>query len=532
MKTDRLTEEQLCKLIEKYNNDYWSTGVSEISDIKFDQLMRALAAINPHHPLLDRVSVLQVTSAKKVTHMKPMLSLDKIYTVDEMWKWMESKQRNEREIFIVQPKYDGASAEYFKHVLSTRGDGYVGSDISDKLPLIKFDAKSNFTTESLFPVEGEIVISDPDFQTIYLNKIKNTSGEFYKNSRNAVAGVLNTRDITELIRQHAVLTFVQYGKHEFCGTITELKAQWGMIVNTFTNLPYPQDGLVIKLNDGTYRESLGATAHHPRGQIALKSVNPYTETIITSVEYSPGKSALTPVANLVPVNLSGITVKRASLQNIQNIIDNDIRVGDIVTLERAGDVTPYISNVRPGVNRASTIATISHCPFCQTPVTKIGPNICCTNTQCVEVKIARLYSATRTLKINYLGKSNIRKLVTLLNVSCLSDILNLSFGSIISLEGYSTVSANKLLNEIEKAKKMPDYLLLAALNIPSIGINVAKLIMQRLTFAELRSCSIETLTTLPKIDKLRAQVLFSELQQQKLLIDELLYCVQLIQTKQ
>ena len=544
MDVTKLSEAQLVELIEKSNKQYWTDGVAEITDPQYDALKVALAVFNPRHPLLDKVDIPVVKSDKKVVHERPMLSLDKKYSKKEIFKWMRSVARTQAEIFVLQPKYDGISSRLiYGKTLATRGNGTLGEDITSKIPLITFITDvPNANRETMFmhgtpdpmqfktrEIDGEIVISDTDFQQIYLPKVRRPDGSAYKNSRNAVSGVMNTKDISSLQAQGARLTFVDYNCIRHYGTIAELETQWVSIINDFANLPFPQDGMVIKLVDANYCKDLGNTAHHPKWAMSFKFTNSNAESPLIDIVWSFGKMELTPVGVFKPIELGGVTIRRANLHNVGNLIDNDIQIGDIATIERAGDVIPDITSTRPGKVRKSAI--IYECPCCGTSLLFVGPHLYCPNKQCYAMKICRLTSAVEKLEIDYLGEKTIRKLVDNLSVSCLKDIFNLKLKSLISIDGFATTSANKLLNEIDKAKTMHDYQLLAALNIPTIGVTLGKVIMMYFTFSELRRATIDDLVLVPGIGNERAKVIVAELALQDTLITELLSCVTIKQTK-
>ena len=171
-------------------------------------------------------------------------------------------------------------------------------------------------------------------------------------------------DISDMRRQGAKLTLVDYEMISYPVKYSELEKRWPELLEKIENLPYPMDGIVIKLADEEYSESLGNTAHHPRGQIAFKFSGIRKETILKDVKWSFGKNCLTPVAKFEPVEIGGVTIQQASLHNAQNIIDKDIHINDRVVIERAGDVIPYIVSALPGKDRRDPM--ISECPNCRT----------------------------------------------------------------------------------------------------------------------------------------------------------------------
>ncbi len=520
-------EKELARLIEHHNRLYWEKGEPEISDEEYDGLMRRLEALNPDHPLLQAVLAPKVASKGKVRHAKPMLSLDKAYSLEEVLEWAGKYARSRDELFLVQPKYDGISANFADGVLSSRGDGVLGEDISDKIPLIELESKS-YTGSLDRPARGEIVIRDDDFKNLY-SKILKKDGKPYKNSRNAVAGIMGLKEIDDMRRQGAKLTLVDYEKVSYTVKFAEFAEKWTEILREVEALPYPMDGIVVKLADEAYRESLGATAHHPRGQIAFKFSGVRKKSKILNVEWSFGKNCLTPIAEIEPADIGGITIRHATLHNVKNIIDRDLQIGDTVTVERAGDVIPYIVESEPGENRRPCI--ISECPCCRSKLVREGPELRCVNPDCFETKLQRLLAAVKNIGIERLGEPNIRKMMNTLGVRTLRDIFNLSKDDILKLEGFKDKSAENLMSEIAAAKQVHDYEILAALNISGIGRNVAKMILGKYTLAELRKLSKEDLSSIHGIGPERAEAIFCELRTQSDFLDELLGCVKMTETK-
>lgn len=526
-RVEDLKEQQLAELIEHHNRQYWEKGEPEISDDRYDELLRALRKINPEHSLLELVGAPMVVGFGKVAHSKPMLSLDKAYSLDEVITWAEKYVRNETEELLIQPKYDGISANYDGRVLSTRGDGVTGENISDKIPLVELE-NQDYRGPLNRPARGEIVIRNDDFKTIY-SHITKKGGGTYKNSRNAVAGIMGLKDASDMIRQKARLTLVDYDKISYRIPYRELKERWHQIAAEIEELPYPMDGIVIKLADSEYSESLGTTAHHPRGQIAFKFSGIRRESKLLEVKWSFGKNCLTPVAVIEPVEIGGITIRHATLHNAQNIEDKDIHVGDTVVVERAGDVIPYIVEDIPGEHRVSVM--IDKCPCCEHELIRRGPELCCINSDCFETKLQQLCAAVRNIGIERLGEPNIRRMMQNLNVRSLKDIFNLKKVDILQLEGFKDKSASNLLKEIAAARDVNDYQLLAAMNIPNIGVNIAKMILAEYTLAELRELSVEELAKINGVGPERANAIYRELRSQTEFLDELLDAVRLKTSK-
>ncbi len=521
------SEEELVALIEKHNRLYWEEGAPEIADEEYDFLMRRLEELNPDHHLLLRVHAPVVATSGKVKHKKPMLSLDKAYSFEELMTWAGKYTRSDDELFSIQPKYDGISANFANGVLATRGDGEMGENVSDKIQLIELESE-NYKGPLNRPSRGEIIIRNDDFKTLY-SKIVKKDGKPYKNPRNAVAGIMGLKEIDRMVQQGAKLTFIDYNMVSYSVKYREFEEKWAEILEKIENLTYPMDGIVVKLADDEYSESLGETAHHPRGQIAFKFTGIRKETKLLDVDWSFGKNCLTPVALLEPVDIGGITIKHATLHNIQNIIDRDIHIGDTVTVERAGDVIPYIVESKPGIERSSCI--ISNCPSCDSKLQRDGPEIQCVNPECSETKVQRLLAAVRNIGIERLGEPNIRRMMETLNVYSLKDIFDLQVSDILKLEGFKEKSANNLYNEINSARDVNDFQVLASLNIRGIGKNVSKSILVNYNISELRELDTEGLSRIEGVGPERAEALYCELRKQSDSLDELISAVNLIQTK-
>jgi DNA ligase (NAD+) len=527
----RLDKAALVKLIEYHNRRYWEQGEPEISDDDYDHLMRALELIDPEHPLIGQVHAPVVASDGKVRHGSPMLSLAKVYSLEELLEWATKHARRDTEVFKIQPKYDGISANYVDGVLATRGDGVEGENISAKLPLIELET-TGYRGAVDRPVRGEIVIRDDVFKDKFSN-ISRKDGKFYKNSRNAVAGIMGLKDITGIQYQiehyKAFLTLVDYDMISYSVKFSELKERWPALVGEIEALPYPLDGIVIKLADSAYSQSLGVTAHHPRGQVAFKFSGIRKTAKLLDVKWSFGKNCLTPVARIEPVDIGGITIQNASLHNVQNIIDKDIQINDLVTVERAGDVIPYIVSAEPGEERRDCI--ISNCPCCGHELVRQGPELCCVNPECFETLVQRLTAAVRNIGVERLGEPNIRRMMQTLGVKSLKDIFSLTREDILKLEGFKDKSADNLLREIAGARKVADYNLLAALNIQGIGVNIARQLLNLFTLDELAAMDELELEKQNGIGPERARVLVRELRAQKAFIDELRSCVEVMDSK-
>ncbi len=523
-KVEELTLSQLEQLIEYHNDIYWNQGSREISDTEYDKLMRRLKELDASNPLLEKIGAPAVSAIGKVEYSKPLLSLDKAYSLGEVLDWAKKYARSEDELLLVEPKYDGISANFENGILSTRGDGFTGENISDKISLIELE-KKNYHGALQGSARGEILMRSDRFER-FRNNIQAKGGSRYKNSRNVLTGLMTlkeSKDIQQvefvMRRCDAFLTLADYELYSEQVLLKDLESEWESLLAEFEKLPYPMDGIVVKIADKEYREELGNTVHHPRGEIAFKFQNAKKISKLVNVEWSFGKNCLTPVAEIEPVELNGITIRHATLHNIQNIIDRDIQIGDTVTVERAGDVIPYISSSEPGENRIS--ALIDHCPCCGSLLERQGPEICCINPDCTETVLQRLLAAVKNLGIEELGEPTLRLLMQKFHIRSADGLFRLEKEDFLTLPGFQMLSASNLYSEIQSARKVDDFQLLAALNVPHIGPNIAKLILKEYTLDELEGLDEEHLSAIKGIGPERAKALLDALVHERELFNSL-----------
>ncbi len=537
---NNLTEDQLATEITKHNKLYWEESNPEISDIEYDLLIRRLEELNPNHKLLHTYFAPKIDisdsnrNSNIVISETKMISLEKTYFFDSAPKskkslmdWAKDRARNSNELFLIQPKYDGISAYYDGNILATRGQGTSDQNVSDKIPLIELET-IDYTGPLDRLVRGEIIIRNDDFKSIY-SKIKRKDGSSYKNSRNAVSGIMGLKDIQEMLLQGAKLTLVDYNLISYSVTLSELPEKWPNILEEIELREYPIDGLVIKLADIKYRDSLGATAMYPKGMIAWKLTGARKKTVLKDIMWSFGKNNLTPKGILEPIELSGVTISNVTLHNYQFLIDQDIQIGDTLVIERAGEVIPHVVGHEKGTDRHSPF--IDKCPACNSPLEVISVELRCTNPKCPEKIIQRLSAAVKNLDIEELGEPTIRKMTETLEVKKLKDILNLSLNDIYKLEGFKEKSATKLYNNIQNSRNTTDYQLLAALNITGIGQTFAKQLLKQHSLNELRNLTPEQLIQIDQVGPTMSEAIFNAFKEKDDIINELLSAVKISDTR-
>ncbi|MCP4178139.1 MAG: hypothetical protein GY756_10260 [bacterium] len=533
-KLNNMTVEQLVAEIEKNNKLYWEDNAPEISDEEYDLLLQKLEELDPDNSVLAQVGAVKVASMGKVVLNQPMISLDKTYFFKDAPKgkkslltWADENARSRDEVYLIQPKYDGISANYSNNILATRGQGTEDENVTDKVPLIELEA-FGYKGPLDRPVRGEIIIRNDDFKTIYSNVVKN-DGKPYKNSRNAVGGIMGLKDISLIQHQGAKLTLIDYDMISYSVSYKDLGVKWAGILDKIESLPYPMDGIVIKLADRQYGKSLGLTAHHPRDQIAFKFSGVRKRTALLDVEWSFGKNNLTPVGKIEPIEISGVTISNVTLHNISNVEANDWHIGDTVVVERAGDVIPHIVGSEPGEKRVSFI--IDKCPSCNSILQRENKELRCINAHCFETNLQRILAAVKNIGIEELGEPNIRKMMTSLKVERLKDIFDLAITDILKLEGFKEKSASNLYKNIQTARDASDYQLIAALNIEGIGQTVAEKILKDYSLQELRQMSKLQLSIIPEIGSELSEKLYRSLLDDSSTIDDLLSALKIKNTK-
>lgn len=522
------TKRELVNAIKYHDMLYWVHNRPEISDEAYDQLVEQLKELDPHHKLVVSVNH-DIISGDVIKHPKPMLSLNKVYTLEDLKKWATKIARSDDEIFNIQPKYDGVAGVLYDYdkTIATRGDGYQGEDITNKKGLIKFIGEH----EQLVPVYGEIIVKLSDFDKFKV--IRRDNGECYKTPRSAVSGILGLKDIDgiqkEFDRYNMCLSFVNYKEFTVQKTLTTLISDWEEIVKTFIQLDYPMDGLVVSLADPKYFWKQGYTAHHPKGAMSFKFSNGRAKSRLINIKWQVGKNKLTPVGIIKPTIISGVNNERVTLHNYKFVKDRDICIGDFVTIERAGDVIPHIVEVRKSKTRKPAI--IESCPSCNTLLSVIGVDLCCTNLNCFDTNLEILLSAVKRLGIENLGKATIKQMMLLLSVHDIRKIFSLTKEDLSMLHGFQEKSVDNLMGEINKVREhTKDWQLLAAMEMYDIGTTLAKHLMKIVTLDELCKMSVEELTSLPQIGKERAVIINTGLLRNKHILAGMMKLINVVET--
>jgi DNA ligase (NAD+) len=457
--------------------------------------------------------------------MDKMLSLEKVYKLEDLMKWINKVKRNDDELFRIQPKLDGLAARFYRdsRVLSTRGtDGEFGQNITSKIKNLTWD--TNITKLDSEYLDGELVISFLSFD--YYNSI---SSKKYKSPRNLIAGLINTKDL-EI--PNGIISFVDYNKYSNLYRASDIHIEWDTIYNYYNsgNFIYPLDGIVIKLDDSEYAKSLGFTDHHPKGAISFKFDDQEKKSILKKIEWSCGKRKITPVGIIDPVIINGVTIERVSLHNAKRIIDLNLHINDYVYIVRKGDIIPHVIKCEIGENRV--FPYIDSCPKCGSNVIYEEPELYCANDECYGNRISQINSAVKVLGIDELGEPTLEKILQLYDIENVFDLFDLSLFQIRQLEGFAEKSANTLYRNIQNCKnRLDDYKLLAALNLKGIGKGLSKELLENYTVQELQNLTFYDFLKIEGIGDERAYILMKGLKDNKELIDYLLSNCNVIITK-
>jgi DNA ligase (NAD+) len=550
--------EELRRQINYHNDRYYKDARPEISDREFDRLLEELKELEAKHPDLvtpdsptQRVGGQPIEGFVAVRHRVPMLSIDNTYNAEELREFdkrvRKGLAKGEAVTYVVEPKIDGVamSMTYEDGVFTvgaTRGNGEEGDDVTHNLKTIR-ELPLRLRGDdppALFEARGEVYMTREELAR--LNRQRAEKGlKPYDNPRNLTAGTLHMLDPRQVAERRLRVFAYGQGATEGVETATHLETldllrQWGFPVNphiasfeaiddviAYVNdwatkrneLPYETDGLVIKVNDYAQRHRLGETTKFPRWVVAYKFPAEQALSKVLSIDLTVGKNGtLTPTANLTPVRLAGTTVSRASLHNADFIKAKDVRVGDMVVVEKAGEIIPYIVRSEHGARTGEEkeFTWPKTCPVCGSPVKRDekgkGVFYRCTGHNCVGrlKKVLTEYGKRRAMDIEGLGEEIVNQLVDSGLVRSLTDLYRLTREQLVELERMGDKSAQNLLDGIEASKGRGLARVLTGLAIPGVGDTVADLIADNLPSAdELMEASEERLSDIKGIGPVLAK---------------------------
>lgn len=561
--------EALRQVINYHDWRYYVLSEPVITDFDYDQLFSQLRKLEEENPPLitpdsptQRVASALTDEFQSVSHLVAMLSLDNSYNIGDLNEF-DTRVKNltgaSDVAYAVEPKFDGASMAlvYENDMLvraATRGDGAVGEDITNNAKaLASIPLSAPFSQHGIHKIEirGEVIIRREVFEQ--MNEARRQDGEkLFQNPRNTAAGSLRIKDPNEVRRRHleAILYHISFAEDANgnnllavkleshfhcieilyqCGFKTPLEElrvcrgiedtekfvrEWDTKRFSF---PIDTDGMVIKVNDLKLQQKCGATAHHPRWAIAYKFAAKQATSKLLKVEFQVGRTgAVTPVAKIEPVPLAGVTISSISLHNEDFISEKDIRIGDTVLVERAGEVIPYIVGVMPDLRDGSEnkIHFPRQCPSCGTALVKPEEEAVwrCDNAECpaqIEERMIHFVSKD-AMDIEGCGRETVVEFIQRSFIKTIEDLYRLPYDDILGLEGWKEKSVNNLRKGIEDSKNRPLWRLLNALGIRHVGVTTSKDIAQHLhSIFDLEKMSVDDLTNIEGIGPKVAQSIHS-----------------------
>ena len=521
--------EELRKLIRHHDYLYYVLNKPEISDAEYDKLMKELQQLEEMYPEFitpdsptQRVGAPPAEEFKTVAHLKPMLSLDNAFNEEEMRRFDERIKRElgkENVVYTAEPKLDGLSVElvYENGVFvrgSTRGDGYNGEDVTENLKTIRAVPlrlrEGKYGIPRLLAVRGEVIMHIHDFEELN-KKLIERGEEPLANPRNAAAGSLRRLDPKETAERPLDIFFYEIMVVEGLKINTQWEAlehlrEWGLKTNPLVKrcknidevieyynemkekreqLSYEIDGIVVKVDNLEDQEKLGIKARSPRWAIAYKFPPREKITQVMDIIVQVGRTGtLTPVALLKPVDVSGVTVSRATLHNFDYIREKDVRIGDWVKVIRAGDVIPEVVEVikEKRTGKEKIFQMPDKCPVCGSHVVREGAYYRCTGGLSCPAQLKRSiahYASKGAMDIEGLGPKIVDLLVDKGLVKRISDLYKLTIPDLLRLPGFALKSAKNLIESIEKSKERSLDRFIYALGIPNVGEHMAKVLAER-----------------------------------------------------
>lgn len=514
--------EELTAIINKANYEYHTMDNPSITDYEYDMYLKELVKLETKYPEYkkidsptNKIGGIVLPAFKKVNHQIPMMSLSNVFNFDELKNFYQKISEIESNFSLsTELKIDGLAINleyengYFMRA-STRGDGFVGEDVTENIKTIK-SIPLKLTKPLNLLVRGEVFMPTKSF--VKLNEARLMNGEaLFANPRNAASGSIRQLDskivagrnldnfiytlvnpenygLTNQVETLDFLKEIGFKVEKHYGNInsfSELVAKINYYEKLKNDLGYPTDGVVIKVNEFNLYDELGMTAKHPKWATAFKFKPEFQETKINDIIFQVGRTgAITPVAVLEPVLISGSIVARATLHNEDFIINKDIRINDYVYIHKAGEIIPEIINVNfEKRENQEAFKMIKNCPVCQTPIIRNENEAdhYCPNLNCPSRNIYSLvhFASRGALNIDTLGEKTVE---TLHKEGLLNDIIDIyelknHYDNLIIIPGYGPKSIDKLLQAIQDSKKVSLDKLFFGLGIKNVGAKVSKTIV-------------------------------------------------------
>lgn len=547
--------EQLCREVEQHNFNYYVLDDPTIEDDEYDRLMRRIKEIEAENPEIvsessptQHVGGYAINTFEKVTHEVQMGSLQDVFSKGELYEFDERvKKAVGKAVYCVEPKIDGLSVslEYKDGIFtrgSTRGDGFVGEDITKNLKTIKSIPMELNEKIPFIEVRGEVYMPKADFEKLVRKQLENDE-QPAKNPRNAAAGSLRQKDSrvtasrgldifvfnlqriesreltchSESLDYMKSLGFNVIDGYKTFDNIEDAVSRIMEIGENRQSYSYDIDGAVIKVDNFELRNELGSTAKVPKWAVAFKYPPEEKETKLLDIEINVGRTgALTPVAVFEPVWLAGTTVSRAVLHNQDYIDSKDIRIGDIIAVRKAGDIIPEVVRSVSHAENSEPFVIPHICPVCHGKAERAEDEavIRCVNIDCPAQLLKNIehFASRPAMNIDGLGEAVVKQLVENRLISTVADLYGLQQQDLEMLPGFAKVSASKLIANIENSKANSPDRLLFALGIKGIGQKNAQLLMKHFgSIEKLSETSPEEISAVENFGDILANNIFTAL---------------------
>lgn len=569
-------KEKIKELVEQLNNysyKYYVLDDPSVTDKEYDKIYDELKKLEeetgfvlPYSPTL-RVGDMVLDGFEKYTHKAKLWSLDKAQSIQEIIDWhnrnvkfvndMRLKGEDLPDLkYVLTKKFDGLTInltyneEGVMEIAATRGTGNIGENVTAQVKTIK-SIPLKIENNHILEVHGEAVMTQEAF-----DKYNESAQVPLKNLRNGAAGALRNLNVKETARRNLSAFFYDIGYKEgspfktylemlnfikekglpmddymkVCTTIDEIQEQIDYINSIRFDLNYDIDGLVVAIDDMRTRELMGYTVKFPKWAIAYKFEAQEATTKLLGVEWNVGRSGrLAPTAILEPVELAGVTVKRATLNNMDDIARKGVKIGADVFVRRSNDVIPEIMGIVPEtLDGAEEIKPPTECPACGSHIILDGAHYFCENTLSCKPQMVKSivhYACREAMNIAGFSERTAEQLFEKLNIKSISDLYKLKEEELIDLEKFGPKKAQNLLKAIENSKECELHAFIYALGIPNVGVKTAKDLVSRFKSIEgLKNATFEELVSVPDVGDIVAQDVMSFFKEEKVLetIDELL----------
>ncbi|MBS5982852.1 NAD-dependent DNA ligase LigA [Clostridium butyricum] len=569
-------KEKIKELVEQLNNysyKYYVLDDPSVTDKEYDKIYDELKKLEeetgfvlPYSPTL-RVGDIVLDGFEKYTHKAKLWSLDKAQSIEEIIDWhnrnvkfvndMRLKGEDLPDLkYVLTKKFDGLTInltyneEGVMEIAATRGTGNIGENVTAQVKTIK-SIPLKIENNHILEVHGEAVMTQEAF-----DKYNESAQVPLKNLRNGAAGALRNLNVKETARRNLSAFFYDIGYKEgspfktylemlnfikekglpmddymkVCTTIDEIQEQIDYINSIRFDLNYDIDGLVVAIDDMRTRELMGYTVKFPKWAIAYKFEAQEATTKLLGVEWNVGRSGrLAPTAILEPVELAGVTVKRATLNNMDDIARKGVKIGADVFVRRSNDVIPEIMGIVPEtLDGAEDIKPPTECPACGSHIILDGAHYFCENTLSCKPQMVKSivhYACREAMNIAGFSERTAEQLFEKLNIKSISDLYKLKEEELIDLEKFGPKKAQNLLEAIENSKECELHAFIYALGIPNVGVKTAKDLVSRFKSIEgLKNATFEELVSVPDVGDIVAQDVMSFFKEEKVLetIDELL----------